>query len=494
MSRPMMHVVPEGTAAQALATPAESDAREMQRVFEAQGPVALQWRRSTADERIVRVKRLRECLLAHREALYEAFAQDFHKPRLEVDATEIIPTLDEMRHTMAHLKRWMKPTRVRATMLTLGNSARVEYQPRGRCLIIAPWNYPLYLLFGPLVSALAAGNTVVLKPSELAPSVAAVMSRIIRQAFEPEHVAIFEGALQTSQELLAKPFDHIFFTGSPAVGKVVMAAAAKSLASVTLELGGKSPTIVDETADLRKAAETIMWGKFLNCGQTCVAPDHVYVHESVRDAFVAMCRQVVSQRYGATPEAQQASADFTHVINARHTHRISTLLSDAVARGAQVLMGGQVDASRNYIAPTLITNVPADAAIMSEEIFGPVLPLIGFTDVGQVIAEINAQPKPLALYMWSQHSATIRRVLDETSSGGVCVNHCMVHVAHGNLPFGGVNNSGIGNAHGYFGFKAFSHERGVLQAGMLNTIKMFFPPYTPQRVRLVGWVANWLGR
>ncbi|WP_374591589.1 aldehyde dehydrogenase family protein [Aquabacterium sp.] len=494
MSRPMMHVVPDGTAQQAPAAPAESDVHEMQRVFEAQGVVALQWRRSTASERIARIRRLRESMLAHREALYDAFAQDFRKPRLEVDATEIIPTLDEMRHTMAHLKRWMKPTRVRATMLTLGNSARVEYQPRGRCLIIAPWNYPLYLLFGPLVSALAAGNPIILKPSELAPSVAAVMCRIIRQAFEPEHVAIFEGALQTSQELLAKPFDHIFFTGSPAVGKVVMAAAAKSLASVTLELGGKSPTIVDASADLRKAAETIMWGKFLNCGQTCVAPDHVYVHESVRNAFVAMCRQVVAQRYGATPEAQQASADLTHVINARHTHRISTLLSDAVSRGAQVLMGGQVDASRNYIAPTLITNVPADAAIMSEEIFGPVLPLIGFTDIGQVIAEINAQPKPLALYMWSRHPGAIRRVLDETSSGGVCVNHCMVHVAHGNLPFGGVNNSGIGNAHGVFGFKAFSHERGVLQAGMLNTIKMFFPPYTPQRVRLVGWLANWLGR
>jgi aldehyde dehydrogenase (NAD+) len=492
----MMHVVPDGTSRPAATpgAPFETDAQDMQRVFEAQGPVALQWRRSTAAERIARIHRLREAMLAHREDLYKAFDEDFHKPRLEVDATEIIPTLDEIRHTTGHLKRWMKPTRVRGTLLTAGNSGRIEYQPRGRCLIIAPWNYPLYLLFGPLVSALAAGNTIVLKPSELAPSVSAVLTRIIRAAFEPEHVAIFEGALQTSQELLAKPFDHIFFTGSPAVGKLVMAAAARHLASVTLELGGKSPTIVDATADLRKAAETIMWGKFLNCGQTCVAPDHVYVHESVRDAFVAMCRQVVAQRYGNTPEAQQASPDFTHVINARHTHRISNLLSDAVARGARVLMGGQVDAARNYIAPTLITNVPADAAIMSEEIFGPVLPLIGFTDVGEVIAQINAQPKPLALYLWSQDGTAVRRMLDDTSSGGVCVNHCMVHVAHANLPFGGVNNSGIGNAHGHHGFKAFSHERGVLQAGMLNTIKMFFPPYTAQRVRLVGWMANWLGR
>lgn len=493
MNRPLMSVVSTTDVAQGVGV-AEADPTLMQRVFDAQQATALAWRRSAASERIARIERLRERLLAHREALYEAFAQDFHKPRVEVDGTEIIPTLDEARHTISHLKRWMRPVRVRATQLTLGNSAWVQYQPRGRSLIIAPWNYPLYLLFGPLISALAAGNPVILKPSELAPRVSAVMARIVSEAFAREEVALFEGALQTSQELLSKPFDHIFFTGSPAVGKIVMAAAAKHLASVTLELGGKSPTIVDETADVQKAAETIMWGKFLNSGQTCVAPDHLYVHESVKADFVAACKRVLDERYGKTPEARKASRDFTHVINARHTHRVSQLLSDAVTRGAEVLVGGEVDASMNYIAPTLLAGVPAEAEIMGEEIFGPLLPIIGYTQLDQVLAQINAQPKPLALYLWSRHQPTVDRVLTDTSSGGVCVNHCMVHVAHGNLPFGGVNNSGLGSAHGIFGFKAFSHERGVLRSGWLNTIKMFFPPYTAGRARLVSALSSWLAR
>ena len=489
MNRPLMSVVaPAGTDT------LDADLPLMQQVFEAQQATALKWRQSTAQERIDRIKRLRDGMMEQREALYEAFMQDFHKPRMEVDGTEIIPTLDEAKHTIGNLRKWMRATRVSPTQLTLGNTGSIQYQPRGRCLIIAPWNYPLYLMFGPLISALAAGNTVILKPSELAPRVSAVMARIIAKVFRPDEVALFEGALQTSQELLAKPFDHIFFTGSPAVGKIVMAAAAKHLTSVTLELGGKSPTIVDESADLTKAAQTIMWGKFLNSGQTCVAPDHLYVHESVKERFVAECKAVLAERYGATPEQQKASADFTHVINQRHTQRVSGLLADAVQRGARVLAGGEVDPSTCYIAPTLIDQVPAQATIMGEEIFGPVLPIIGFTSIDQVIAEINSQPKPLALYVWSRQESTIDKVVTSTSSGGVCVNHCMVHVAHGNLPFGGVNNSGIGNAHGIFGFKAFSHERAVLRSTWLNTIKMFFPPYTEGRQKVVTFLAGWLAR
>ena len=489
MNRPLMSVVTPPSADNLDADPAL-----MQQVFEAQQAVALKWRKSTAAERIARIERLRESMLSHREALYEAFMLDFHKPKMEVDGTEIIPTLDEAKHTISHLKKWMRPARVWPTQLTLGNVGKIQYQPRGRCLIIAPWNYPLYLLFGPLISAIAAGNTVILKPSELAPRVAGVMAKIIAQAFPAEEVALFEGALQTSQELLAKPFDHIFFTGSPAVGKIVMAAAAKHLTSVTLELGGKSPTIVDETADLKRAAETIMWGKFLNSGQTCVAPDHLYVHESVKDLFLAECKKVLTERYGKTAAEQKASDSFTHVINQRHTARVAGLLSDAVQRGARVLAGGEVDTTQCYIAPTLIDRVPADATIMSEEIFGPVMPIIGYTDINKVIAEINSQPKPLALYMWSRSQSKIDNVQTNTSSGGMCVNHCMIHVAHGNLPFGGVNNSGIGNAHGVFGFKAFSHERGVLSSTWLNTIKMFFPPYTPARARVVSFLASWLSR
>jgi aldehyde dehydrogenase (NAD+) len=379
----------------------------------------------------------------------------------------------------------MRPTKVWPTMATAMTSAWIEYQPRGRSLIIAPWNFPLNLCFGPLVSALAAGNTVILKPSEMTPAVSVVMAEIIAATFPPDEVALFEGSLPTSQVLLDLPFDHIFFTGSPAVGKVVMAAAAKNLTSVTLELGGKSPVILDETADLRLAAEALMWGKFTNCGQTCVAPDHVFVHESVKDGFVAECRKVLAERYGATPAEQRKSPHFTRVINQRHTQRVAALLQEAQAKGANLLTGGEVDIASCYVAPTLIDQVPLDASIMSEEIFGPVLPLIPYRDVDAVVRQINAGHKPLALYIWSRNSERTRQILQKTSSGGVAINHCVLHYAHGNLPFGGVNNSGIGNAHGHFGFKAFSHERALLKSGPIMMAKMFFPPYTDTKKKLI---------
>ncbi|MEY4764137.1 MAG: hypothetical protein RI907_810, partial [Pseudomonadota bacterium] len=458
---------------------------DIRRVFESQQATALAWRESTVAERIARLKKLREAMLARREDFYKAFQKDYHKPSAEVEGTEFMPVLDEIRHAIAHLKKWAQPKRVSPTMTTMGTSAWVEYQPRGRCLIVAPWNFPLNLCFGPLVSALAAGNTVILKPSEMTPHVSAVMADIIGKLFKPDEVALFEGALPTSQVLLELPFDHIFFTGSPAVGKVVMTAAAKHLTSVTLELGGKSPVIVDETADVKASAETLLWGKFTNCGQICVAPDHVFVHEAVKDKFIAACRQVVAERFGATPEAQRACPDFTHVINQRHTQRIAGLLQDAKDKGARVIVGGDVDVSTCYIAPTLIDNVPANATIMEEEIFGPVLPLIGYRDIDQVVRTINAGPKPLALYIFSRDKLRTRQLIQRTSSGGVAINHCVLHYAHGNLPFGGVNNSGIGNAHGEYGFKAFSHERGVLKSGPIMMAKMFFPPYTGLKQKLI---------
>jgi aldehyde dehydrogenase (NAD+) len=311
------------------------------------------------------------------------------------------------------------------------------------------------------------------------------MAEVIAATFPPEEVALFEGSLPTSQVLLELPFDHIFFTGSPAVGKVVMTAAAKHLTSVTLELGGKSPVIIDETADIRLAAEALMWGKFTNSGQICVAPDHVYVHASVKDQFVAECRKVLADRYGRTPADQRKSPDFTRVINQRHTQRVAGLLQEAQAKGANLLTGGDIDIASCYIAPTLIDQVPADAAIMSEEIFGPVLPVIDYTDLDSVVNTINAGPKPLALYVWSRDKARTRSLLEKTSSGGVAINHVVLHYAHGNLPFGGVNNSGIGSAHGHFGFKAFSHERAVLKSGPIMTAKMFFPPYTEAKKKLI---------
>jgi aldehyde dehydrogenase (NAD+) len=475
-----------------LSTVAEAAPEKMATVFEAQQTTALRWRESTAKERLARIARLRDAMMARRQQFYDAFAQDYRKAPAEVEASEFLPVMEEIRHVFGQLKRWMKPAKMWPTTTMLGTSAWVQYQPRGRVLIIAPWNYPLSLCFGPLVSALAAGNTVIIKPSEMMPAVSAVMAQIIAEVFPEQEVALFEGGQPTSAALLAMPFDHIFFTGSPAVGKIVMAAAAKNLTSVTLELGGKSPTIVDESANLTLAAETIMWGKFINNGQTCVAPDILYVHESVKAQFIAECKKVLQQRYGATAAQQKDSPDLTRIVNQRHTGRVAALLSDALGKGAVVHTGGEVDESNCYIAPTLLDNIGPGSTILEEEIFGPLLPILGYTDIDQVIAGINAAPKPLALYIWSGNQKQIDKVLLRTSSGGACVNHCVAQFAHGNLPFGGVNNSGIGNAHGVYGFRAFSHERGVLRSSPLMLIKLFFPPYTENRTYLIRKTVDML--
>ena len=469
----------------------DTPAAQMQAIFDAQLPKALSLRNSNAGERIARIKALREALLAQREALYAAFTQDMRKSKAEVEATELLPILDEMRHVIGRLKSWMKPTRAWPTSTTLGLKARIHQQSRGRVLIIAPWNYPLNLCLGPLVSALAAGNTVILKPSEMTPAVSAVIARLITKVFDATEVALFEGAQATSSALLAMPFDHIFFTGSPAVGKIVMAAAAKNLTSVTLELGGKSPTIVDESADVAMAAENIMWGKFINSGQTCIAPDYVYVHASIKAEFIAQCRLALDKLYG--PEGNRhANTDLTHIVNLRHTQRVAGILADALQGGARVLAGGQVHEAQHYIAPTLLEAAKVDSRVMTEEIFGPLLPILEFTNIDQVVSDINAQPKPLALYLFSKNNARIDHVISHTSSGGACINHCMIHYAHGNLPFGGVNNSGIGSAHGHFGFKAFSHERAVLKGGWLRTEKLFAPPYTDKRFAFIRRIVNTL--
>lgn len=457
---------------------------EIRRVFDRQRDTALRLRTSTFDKRLEKITRLRDAVLAHREAIRQAGEKDFRKPPMEVDLTEVLPIVMEANDARRHLRRWMKPKGVMPTQMMMGTKGYVQYEPKGRCLIISPWNYPVNLTFGPLVSCLAAGNTAILKPSEMTPNMAAIMVKITREIFTEDEVAIFEGDANTSTALLALPFDHIFFTGSPAVGKVVMAAAAKHLTSVTLELGGKSPTIVDESADLKLAVRTLAWGKFTNNGQTCIAPDHVYVHAAVKDEFVRLFKATLAESYGEGA-AVKSSPFLARVVNERHTRRISTLLEDAKARGAKVLTGGVVDEKACFVAPTLLSDIPSDARIMEEEIFGPLLPVISYTHLDQVISEINAMQKPLALYVWSKTEANIEAVMKRTSSGGACINHAVVHFLHGKLPFGGVNNSGIGNSHGEYGFKAFSHERAVVRTRILLA-RMFFLPYKNWTQKIVN--------
>lgn len=470
--------------------PHDTDPALIHALFAQQAPTALALRSSTVRERLAKLRRLRDGLLDRRPALYKAFAADLRKPAAEVDLTELLPVVDEVRHAIAKLAKWMRPRRVWPTLATLGTRAKVLVQPRGRCLIIGPWNYPVNTLLGPLVSAIAAGNTVILKPSEFTPHVNAVVAELVEELFNPAEVAVVQGGVATAQHLLALPFDHVFFTGSPAVGKRVMEAAARHLTSVTLELGGKSPVIVDQSADLRQAAELILWGKFTNAGQTCVAPDHVFVHRSVKERFVRLCQALIAARYGATDAAVAASPDLARMISPRHTERLGALIDDALARGATLLAGGRHDSATRYVAPTLLTNVPEEARIGSEEIFGPVLPIETFDVIDQVIQRINAQPKPLALYLFSRNRSAQARVMAQTSSGGLCLNHCVQQYVHGGLPFGGVNHSGIGSAHGEYGFKAFSHERACLASGLLMPLSLFFPPYT----RRTSWLSATLLR
>ena len=459
------------------------DTRPIQDVFDRQAASALRLRSTTAPERIAKIRKLRDAVIANTQAWYRAAYADFKKPPGEVDLAEILPVCAEANDAIRNLRKWMQPTRVRPTLLTLGTRSAIHHVPRGRCLIIGPFNYPVSLTLGPLVSAIAAGNTAILKPSELTPHLSKLICTVVRAVFTEDEVAIFEGESDLAQALLELPFDHIFFTGSPVIGKYVMGAAAKNLSSVTLELGGKSPVIIDESADLQLAATNVMWAKFANAGQTCIAPDHVFVHESVKDAWVACCCEQLKKAYGCTLAEQQNSPHLAHIVNARHTSRLQALLEDATAHGARTLTGGGSHERACFIQPTLLDRVSDTSRIMEEEIFGPLLPIVGYRDIGAVIDRVNAGQKPLALYIYSRNKEHINQVLSHTVSGGACINHAMVQFLHGKLPFGGINNSGIGNAHGYYGFKAFSHERSVVRTQFAFVATLLGAGEVPMLVR-----------
>lgn len=442
-------------------------------------------------ERKAALARLRDVIVRREAELIAAMAADFAKPAPEVLLTELMPVLAEIAHARRHLRGWMRPRRVRPTLAALGTSARIRPEPRGVCLVIAPWNYPLNLALSPLVSALAAGNSVIVKPSELTPATSAAIAALVAEAFSPDLVAVVEGDAAVAQELLELPFDHIFFTGSPEVGKIVMAAAARTLASVTLELGGKSPAIVGPSADIARAARWIAWGKFANAGQTCIAPDHVLVHASVAERLKQALQAEIVRAYGADAAARKATADYARIVNDRHASRLAGLLADAVAKGARVLAGGAADG--RFIEPTLIDAVTPAMDIDRQEIFGPVLPLMVFEDLDVAIERINAGPKPLALYVFDADRAFVDRVIEQTSSGGVGVNLAVIQFSHLNLPFGGVNNSGLGASHGVYGFRAFSHEKPIL-TNRWSAIPGFFPPYEGRAGTFIRFMYRFFAR
>jgi aldehyde dehydrogenase (NAD+) len=428
-------------------------------------------------ERLARLDRLGRALGAYRRALVEAMATDFRKPADESEFTEIVATLAELKFARANLAAWMKPQRVKTPASLLGSRAEVRCEPRGVALILAPWNYPVFLTLAPLIGALAAGCRAIVRPSEKAPATREVLAALVAEAFAPEDVACVGGEVDMAETLLALPFDHIFFTGSTRVGKVVMKAAAEHLASVTLELGGKSPCIVDDGADVGRAAGRIAWGRFINGGQTCVAPDYVLVHRSLERPLLDALATSVRTMFGRDDAAQRATPDYARLIDDGHAARIAGLIEASVAAGARVECGGGIDLAQRYVAPTILGNVSFEMPIMGEEIFGPVLPVLTYDSLDAALAAINARPKPLALYVFTPHDGVAQRVIAGTSSGGVLVNDTILHLANPNLPFGGVGESGMGNYHGYYGFKAFSHERAVMRQSPASLAPLLAPPY-----------------
>jgi aldehyde dehydrogenase (NAD+) len=432
-----------------------------------------QLRSEPVAKRIERLRKLEAWVRKNEPALAEAVYKDMGKPPMEVATSEIFPALSEISHAIDNLARWTKPTKIDAPITFLGTRSEVIYEPKGVCLIIAPWNYPFNLCIGPLASCLAAGNAALLKPSELTPNTSAFIAKLVAEVFDNDVVAVVEGDADVATTLLQLPFDHIFFTGSPAVGKIIMKAAAERLASVTLELGGKSPAVIDTTANLKDAAKRIAFGKFVNAGQTCIAPDYVLVDKTVEEKFISLLKENI---------AHQFHNYSGRVINERHSGRLKILLDDAIKKGAVEVLSGE---------RTVLTNVTNEMLVMQEEIFGPILPVMAI-DLAQAVDFINSKPKPLALYVFSNSAGFKNNILKNTSAGGVCINDCVLQFVHPNLPFGGVNNSGIGKAHGHAGFLAFTNEKPVVrQKRGYSMAYLFYPPYTSFKRKILDIVLRW---
>ncbi|WP_368490620.1 aldehyde dehydrogenase family protein [Clostridium sp. BJN0013] len=450
--------------------------KEIDRVFNLQVNNKWKLRRSSARDRIKKLKMLKSYIINYMEEIEKALYDDFKKPEEEVLSTEIYPVISEIKHAIKNLHKWMKDKKVKTPIAYFGAVCKIRYESKGVSLIISPWNFPFQLAVSPLVSAIAAGNCVILKPSEYAPFTAECIKKILSCMFEENEVAVFQGDYRISKMLLEKPFENIFFTGSPPVGKMVMEAASKNLATVTLELGGKSPVIIHPSADLDEAARRIVWGKCLNAGQICVAPDYLLIPQDKEEVFVELTIKYIIQYYG-TLEKDMENLKYSRIITRGHFLRIKELVEEAVHKGAKIRYGGHFNECDNFIYPTIITDVDLTSKILEEEIFGPVLPIIAYKSIDEAIEYINSKPKPLVIYIFSRDKKTVNYLLDHTESGDAVINDVVVHAANINLPFGGFNNSGMGKSHGYYGFMAFTHERSYMKQGKISTLSIVYPPF-----------------
>lgn len=417
--------------------------------------------------RLAQLNKLKAAIIERQAEIIEAVKADLGRP--EFEGYFEIGVLDELKYVLKRLKKWAKPRRVCLPLTQLPGSAWVQPDPLGVILIIGPWNYPFQLVISPLIGAIAAGNCALIKPSEIAPASSKVVADMVQATFPPEYIAVMEGGVETAQALLAQKFDHIFFTGGTRIGQIVMEAAAKQLTPVTLELGGKSPCIVDADVNIEVAAKRIIWGKFVNAGQTCIAPDYLLLHESIKSEFLTALKDTLHTFFGDDP-AQ--SPDLARIVSDRQFDRLATLIADE-----SPWVGGETHRDNRYIAPTILDSVTWDSPIMQEEIFGPILPVMTYRDIAEAIGQINARPKPLALYLFTNDKSLRQRVLSSTSSGGVCLNDVFLQVAIWGLPFGGVGDSGIGAYHGKTSFETFSHLKSVLKKPFWFDLAWRYAPY-----------------
>lgn len=438
-----------------------------------------------------RLIKLEKWVKKNHQEIQAALYKDFKKPPEEVLISEIKPVIGEIKHALKNLRNWNKDKKVLTPLSLIGTSAKVIKEAKGVCLIIAPWNFPFMLAVGPMISAIAAGNTVVLKPSEMTPNTEQLLARLVKELFPKENVALITGGVPETQKLLELPWNHIFFTGSPQVGKIVMKAASKHLTSVTLELGGRNPVIVAKDSNIRSTAKKLIWGKFVNNGQSCVSPNYLLVDESIKQELIEELKYEFVSMHGNFPEEIKNNKSLARIVNQHHFNRVSKLLKASIEDGAKVVFGNNIDSKENYIAPTLLDHVTIENIIFSEEIFGPILPIITFKKIEEAITIIQNVEPSLALYIFSRTKKIQKQIIKNTSAGTTVINDTTIQFIHANLPFGGVGMSGMGKAHGYYGFLEFTNQRSLLkQRSKFTTSKLIYPKYNSFKktiIKLISW-------
>lgn len=469
----------------------ETPANPLQAIFDKQRAAFLSHPVLSFEQRIAHLDTLKRAIREFQEPLVKAVIADFgHRNEVETIATEVVAPAGEIGFTKSKLKRWMKQRRVAGTLQTLGATGKVLYQPKGVIGVMGAWNYPASLSFAPLIGAIAAGNHCMVRPSDLAPATTEVMKKMFAKHFEPSYITVVDGDVNASIAFSELPFDHLVYTGGTQVGKMIMQAAAKNLTPVTLELGGKSPVIISDDADMERAIESILMGKFVNSGQTCIAPDYVLIPEGLKEQFIELCSKKIAERYPSIAN----NDDITWIINERHQQRILGLIADAKQKGARVIeinpTSETIPSDKRVIAPTLITDLTDDMEALKEEIFGPILPVLSYKTIDEAIQYVNDRPRPLALYYFGKNKQHANDVIYSTTSGGACVNEIMMHVTHHNLPFGGIGPSGMGGYHGFDGFVEFSHKKAVFYQGPLSPAKWVKPPYGPKAKKVMTWLAE----